>query len=184
MEQSVQLHLRNCSYGAVVGADNCRRPIDVEDEGDLAEELALVYLAHHLQLVHVVEHADLALALRHEVQLVTLAALLEDGVVREHEHGLDIGNNLINASLILLEDAVLLYGLLKDNTLHLVAQILVDQIEELVQLNLVVQISLRGHEEVTHRLSDARWHCHVLHRRVRHIKLLLEVLTATIQVGR
>lgn len=54
--------------------------------------------------------------------------------------------------------------------------------QKLLQLFLIVQITLGPQQIVTNKILDARGQVHVLHGRIRAIKLLYEFLTSLVQL--
>ena len=127
--------------------------------------------------------ADLAFTLSHEVELLALVTLAEHGVIRQHQHGQNVAHELLDAGRTILEDFVLLDGLVENGATDLVTQCRIDNFQELVELKLIVQVGLRRHQEVAYLLLNGHRYLHVLHRCVRDVKFLLKLLTATIQVG-
>ena len=71
--------------------------------------------------------ADLAFTLSHEIQLLALVTLAEYGVIRQNQHGLNIAHKLLDAGGTILENLVLLDGLVENGTTDLITKRRIDE---------------------------------------------------------
>lgn len=134
-------------------------------------------------LPHVVRDLYFAFAACNQPKGTIGHALREQGVLGQDEYGLHVIYYLFDDVRVLKrlrQYRIILDSVLKDELDDLEPQAGRDEGQELRQLRLVIEATLRLHQELPHLQLYLGRQLHILHRCVRNIQLLLKQLHFTV----
>ena len=164
-------YLANCT---VIFCLDCGGAPRASDKGNLAEVHAWVECAHKTFLPVLVFDEALALALRNDIEVEGLFALLNLDFFWLRHHQLNLLNHEFLEVIVQAEDRVRLQHACKDKSSDLLLEGRRDQVEELAEFVLVVE-GLLNVLQVTNNFGlDFLRQFHILHSSVCRVNLRLE----------